>query len=335
MNKWWVVFCVLVAGCSPASDSSEALDKLPVLRDLQGREFFVPSFTSQQKIQLDSNLLTARQKFEKDPSEENYIWYGRRLAYRYHLSRAIEIFSEGIEKYPESYRLYRHRGHRYLSIREIDKAIADFKKASQLMEGKPIEIEPDGIPNALNTPLSSTQFNVWYHLGLCHYLKGDYEEAKSAYFNAMSVSNNNDLLVASLDWLYMTYQRQGKREAADSLLVYVTEETTVIENDSYLNRLRMYKGEMQPEQVLSPDSNTSDYDLALATQGYGVGNWYLYHGDTAKAKEIFKRVLDGKQFTAFGFIAAESDYIWLNDCKDASSDFCLQKLAKMKALARQ
>ena len=34
-----------------------------------------------------------------------------------------------------------------------------------------LETEPDGIPNKLNMPLSSTQFNVWYDLALAHYLK--------------------------------------------------------------------------------------------------------------------------------------------------------------------
>lgn len=33
------------------------------------------------------------------------------------------------------------------------------------------EFEPDGIPNALNPPLTLPHRNIWYHLGLAYYLK--------------------------------------------------------------------------------------------------------------------------------------------------------------------
>jgi hypothetical protein len=57
--------------------------------------------------------------------------------------------------------------------------------------------------------------------------------------------------------------------------------------------------------LLVADPNATDYDLALATQGYGVGNWYLYNGDTSKAVTIFEKIVTGKSFSSFGFIAAE------------------------------
>jgi hypothetical protein len=38
-----------------------------------------------------------------------------------------------------------------------------------------------------------------------------------------------------------------------------------------------------------------------------VGNYYRVMGDQAKAKEIFDRVLAGKQWAAFSYIAAEVD----------------------------
>lgn len=331
MKRYYLVL-LLLAGCGPTKDSPEALDKLPVLEDLNGKEFFVPEFKKDQKVKLDSNVLVAKENLDINPSEDNYIWYGRRLGYRYHYNKAIEVLTEGIAKYPESPRLYRHRGHRYISFRQFDNAIADLTKAATLMEGMPIEIEPDGKPNKLDIALSSTQFNVWYHLALAYYLKGDFENAKKAYFNCLSVSGNSDLVVATIDWLYMTYQREGRKEAADSLLLFIDDNTEVVENESYLNRLKMYSGKLTPEQVLTPDPNAEDYDLALATQGYGVGNWYLYHGDTAKAKDIFNQIVKGKHYSSFGFIAAESELVWLNGCDPSSrsGNFCMEKLSNMK-----
>ena len=57
------------------------------------------------------------------------------------------MFSKGIALYPDNPKFYRHRGHRYISIRQFAKAQADFEKAAQLIKGKPDEIEPDGAPN--------------------------------------------------------------------------------------------------------------------------------------------------------------------------------------------
>ena len=47
--------------------------------------------------------------------------------------------------------------------------------------------------------------------------------------------------------------------------------------------------------------------MSFATQGYGVGNWYLYNGKLDQAKTVFRRVLAGSYWPAFGYIAAEAD----------------------------
>lgn len=295
----YVLFLVALSACTDQPK--------PVAVGLDGREFYEPQRSPEQHNVLRKELLDAKTKFDKDPSEENYIWYGRREGYLLHLQKAIDIFTAGIEKYPDSYRLYRHRSHRYISMRDFDNAILDGIKAVELMEGKPVESEPDGVPNKLNIPKSTTQSNVWYHLGLAYYLNGEYAKAAKAYEECMKFSDNDDLLVATSDWLFMTYQRLGRKAEADSLLNRITPQMSIIENESYHKRLLMYKGEYQPELLLAVEQGGVAPDIALATQGYGVGNWYLIQGDTAKAIDLFKRVVDGPSFTAFGFIAAEVD----------------------------
>jgi hypothetical protein len=110
--------------------------------------------------------------------------------------------------------------------------------------------------------------------------------------------------VATLDWLYMTYRRLGRHGAAKQLLSDVTDKMEILENESYHRRLLMYKGAIAPDELL----NTSNADdLTIATQGYGVGNWYLVEGDTARARQIFEKVIQGRQWAAFGFIAAEAE----------------------------
>ncbi len=303
MKKIFLLLSVLVlTRCT--NNPEQAAAEAPEVYSLLGLEYFAPVPPNPK---LDSNLAVARKNFEADPSEENYIWLGRRTAYLSRYNEAIQIFSDGLEKFPASYKLYRHRGHRYLSQRKFDAALADFKKAAELMPASPLEIEPDGAPNKLNIPLSTTQFNVWYHLALSHYLKGDFAEAEKAYLECMKVSDNDDLITATVDWLYMTYRREGKTIEAKQLLEKITPAMTIIENDSYLKRLNMYKGLLPPDSVLSVSSSNADVALALATLGYGVGNWYLYNGDTTQALNIFEKVVGGKHFSAFGFIAAEAD----------------------------
>lgn len=292
------------AACSAPEKKTEPQ---PVLTGLDGKQYFEPERSAAAQARLDSNLNLARKNFEADPSEENYIWLGRRQAYLYRYNEAIKTFTEGLDKYPNSYKLFRHRGHRYITVRDFDKAIADLQMAASLMPRQPLEIEPDGQPNKLNQPLSNTQFNVWYHLGLAHYLKGDYESAEKAYLQCLDVSDNDDLITATADWLYMTYRRMGKIEEAAKVLELIKEGMAIVENDSYYLRLQMYKGMLLPDDLLKVSSSNEDVDLALATQGYGVANWYLCEGDTTRAIEIFKQVTAGKHFAAFGFIAAEAD----------------------------
>jgi tetratricopeptide (TPR) repeat protein len=287
----------------------EKNEEIPVLTSLTGKQYFEPQRSPHSQARLDSNLRVAQANFEMDPSEENYIWLGRRQGYLMHLKEAVATFTGGLKKYPDSYRLLRHRGHRYISLREFDNAVSDLQRASELMQGKPLETEPDGQPNAINQPLSNTQFNVWYHLALAHYLNGNFAEAERAYLECMKVSDNDDLFVATADWLYMTYRREGKEAEAAQLLAMVTDTMNIVENDSYYLRLQMYQGKIPADSLLAVGPGNPDPDLALATQGYGVGNWHLYNGDTARALDVFNQVLSGKHFSAFGFIAAEADVV--------------------------
>ena len=295
---------LLFVACSPSSESYEPQEFQAI--SLLGDSLKIPQRTPEQEDRLRKNLEEARLRFEEDPSEMNTIWYGRRLAYLSDYQKAIEVFSKGLEAYPDSYKLYRHRGHRYISLREFDKAIADFERAYELMPKDQLEIEPDGIPNRINQPLSNTQFNILYHYALAYYLKGDFERAEDIYIELIqNYCDNPDLVVATADWLYMTLRRQGKDAEAAEVLSLIVPRMEIIENDSYMKRLMMYKGELEMSELFKTDND--DVALSLATQGYGVANWYLYNGDTARAEEIFQEVLSGTSWAAFGYIAAEAD----------------------------
>jgi tetratricopeptide (TPR) repeat protein len=276
----------------------------PEARSLLGRALFAPAIPEERRLRLEQNLEQARRDAAARPHDADaLIWLGRRTAYLGRFREAIAIFTRGIEAHPSDARLLRHRGHRYITVRELERAVADLTRAAALVEGRPDEVEPDGEPNALNIPTSTLQFNIWYHLGLAHYLRGDFEQALRAYRRCLEVSKNPDSLVATTDWLYMTLRRLGRDAEAAHVLDPITKDLKVIENDAYLARLRLYKGETLPEALLGPRADGVD----LATYGYGVGNWYLYTGQRERARSVFERVVAGPQWPAFGFIAAEAE----------------------------
>jgi tetratricopeptide (TPR) repeat protein len=278
----------------------------PEATSLFGRPLVSATPTGEEKARLDANLARAQADYDRDPaSADAAIWLGRRLAYLGRFRDAIDAYTRGIERHPNEPRLYRHRGHRYITIRKFDLAITDLRRAAQLTSGKPDEVEPDGAPNKAGIPRSTLQSNIWYHLGLAYYLANDFEQALAAYREGMKVSRvNDDMMVATSDWLYMTLRRLKRDADARQVLEPIREQMDVLENGAYHARLLMYKGLRSPESVLN--LNTAD-DVQIATQGYGVGNWYLVNGDAKKAREVFERVLAGKAWPAFGFIAAEAD----------------------------
>ena len=285
---------------TPASAEPE-----PAPHSLSGEPLYPMALDEEQRVRLESNLADAKAAFDAAPDEEeNIIWYGRRLAYLWRYREAIDVFSAGIERHPESYRLLRHRGHRYITVREFENAIADLERAAELIDGIADEVEQDGAPNAAGIPRSTSHTNIWYHLGLAYYLTGQFDKAASAYESCLEFSKNDDMLIATLDWQYMTLRRLGRDEDANAVLEAVSEEMDILENHSYHRRLLMYKGLVSPDELLAPEGASS---LELATQGYGVANWYWVNGDEERAISILEQILDGDYWAAFGYIAAEAD----------------------------
>jgi tetratricopeptide (TPR) repeat protein len=297
------VIACLCLGVSLAAGGAAQSTK-PEATSLLGKPLYASPPSENARKQLEDNLATARIAFDKAPADPDaLIWMGRRTAYLGRYRDAIDIFTKGIERHPDDARMYRHRGHRYITVREFANAIADLERAATLVAGKPDEIEPDGQPNARNTPTSTLQSNIFYHLALAHYLKGDFEKAADVYRRCMAVSRNPDMLVATTHWYYMTLRRLGREAEAGKLLAPITPGMDIIENASYHQLLMMYKGETTPESLLTGAG------LDGATKGYGVANWHLYNGGRDRARTILTEIVESNaaQWPAFGYVAAEAD----------------------------
>lgn len=272
-----------------------------------GDTLYAPNLIPDTEAQFKSNLKAARADYLTKPSDADaIIWYGRRTAYLGNYRQAIDIFSKGIQTHPEDARMYRHRGHRYITVREFDKAVRDLKKATELIAGSEDRIEPDGIPNKKEKPRSTLHTNIWYHLGLAYYLKGQFQTAAESFRNCLDKSTNDDMKVASSYWLYMSLKRGGNDEKAGNILESIQKEMNIIENKSYHQLLLVFKGDREPP-ALQQDTDSQSATLQYATLGYGMGNWHFVNGRTDQAQVLWKQVYDNGRWPAFGYIAAETE----------------------------
>jgi tetratricopeptide (TPR) repeat protein len=279
----------------------------PEATSLLGRPLFPTPPSAEARKALEENLARAEAAHGRNPDDADAtIWLGRRTAYLGRYRHAIEIFSDGVEKHPDDARMYRHRGHRYITVRELDRAVTDLDKAARLVANRPDEVEPDGQPNARNIPTSTLNSNIYYHLALARYLKGDFNRALDAWRRCLTFSKNPDMLVATSHWLYMTLRRLNRVDEARGILEPIVEGMDVIENGSYYKLLLMYKGLQNADALLA---SAADGGLDAVTIGYGVANWHLYNGRQDQAVALFRKIVDAheRQWPAFGYIAAEAE----------------------------
>ena len=193
---------------------------------------------------------------------------------------AISTFTRALALGPNDPVLYRWRGHRYLSVREFDRALDDLTRGFAL---------------------DSLLYGILYHLGVVRFARGDFAGAADAFARAQPRAPNAGELAGSTDWLWMALSRAGRGAEAQAMLDRHPDSLPVA--NAYAQRLRLYRGQITPEQVLTP----ADTDgVQVATLSFGVGNWYLVRGDSAQAREWFARsVAAAGGWPAFGFIVAE------------------------------
>lgn len=270
---------------------------------LDGRALTMPEPTNENVIK---NLDEARYKYMDYPmNPENAVWYGRRLAYAGDFRKAIQVFSDGILDNPTDARFPRHRGHRYITIRDFDRAIADLENAADMIKGQSNKVEQDGAPNEFGIPISTLHGNIYYHLGLAYYLNQDFENAKRVYDLDHSVARNDDNQVSIAHWRYMIRRRMGEtHDEAKHVLDVITKDMKILENHTYHKLDLFYKGAISEAEISEGIDMEDSGDAATA---YGLANWHYYNGDVDKAKAMLEKMMNAKSWGSFGYIAAEAD----------------------------
>jgi len=225
-------------------------------------------------------IARAQIRLDGDPrSIERIIQLGIAQSGVRQFREAIETFTRGLRIAPSDAMLYRWRGHRYLSVREFDRAMDDLTRGLQL---------------------DNTNYGILYHLGILRFARGDFAAAADAFRSAQRLAPDAGELAGATDWLWMSLSRAGRTAEARAMLEGRPDSLPVA--NAYAQRLRLYRGEIGPDAVITAADTT---DVALATLSYGLGNWYLVQGDSARARSWFERAIQSGGWPAFGFIVSE------------------------------
>jgi tetratricopeptide (TPR) repeat protein len=225
-------------------------------------------------------IARAERALSADPRNVSlFIQLGMAQSAMRQFREAIQTFSRGLEVAPDNPMLLRWRGHRYLSVRELERALADLERGLRL---------------------DSTNYGILYHLGIVRFARGEYARAAELFARGQPRAPDAGELAGSTDWLWMSLMRAGKAAEAKAMLARRPDSLPV--NNAYTRRLQLYRGEIGPDEVFTPADTA---DVQVATLSFGLGNWYLLNGDTARAKEWFRKSVASGGWPGFGFILSE------------------------------
>jgi tetratricopeptide (TPR) repeat protein len=280
---------------------------------LLGEPLHRPDLPPEVRERLEADLAAAQARFDANPRDEDaIIWLGRRLGYLGRYNDAIAIFTQGLRIHPTSHRLLRHRGHRFISLRRLDAAVADLARASTLAKNLPDEVEQDGAPNDLGIPRSTTKGNIEYHLALALFLQGRFDDALTHWDAAWRLANNDDTRVAVGAWRYRTLARLGREDEAKRWAAgWVQEAMDVVENFAYHRLLLAYLSG-DPERV-ARQGWRADETFALTMDGL-LAERAIIAGDLDRARALLTGAVEsGANPYSFAFIACEAELARLRD----------------------
>jgi tetratricopeptide (TPR) repeat protein len=204
---------------------------------------------------------------------------------------AVSACGRGLAIEPNNVDLLVERGHRELPLREFQQAKKDLERA---------------------TALDPKQTEGYYHLGLANYFLGEFAPAADAFCKGRDLVTAQDSLVNFTNWCYVALRRAGKKDEAVKALEKVPPDmkSNAGHTEFYFNLVRFYQGLKKETEILPPppkDANDTEAELAFDTIAYQIGNWSLYNGDKARAREYFEKVSKGSVWVTWGFVGSETE----------------------------
>lgn len=216
---------------------------------------------------FDDDLSTAQTVFDSAPYEESsYSWLGRRYGYMGNYAKAIEIFTDGMRLFPDSYRLYRYRGYFLIRNYQYDQGIADFKKAEELIANDDVTPVQQGIPGKSNFSPSTFKRNIYYYLAEASMATGDYNTVLDYMDKAVETNqlkNEDDFLVSTSFYKYMALRKLGRHDDAAALIKNIPNNLNTIEKANYHEAVKFLQGRYSKERFMGRADNIGKYAIAM------------------------------------------------------------------------
>ncbi len=283
---------------------AEASDPRPV----EGMSFAgTPLFRNGVSADRRAELETQIEQLEAKASltEADYIALGGMYIAANRFRDSIDLYTRGLQAHPNSFKLRRHRGHRYINLRELDRAIVDLREAVELMGTDNSDVLEY---NAAGEATATYEHWVWYHIGLYHYLNEEWDEAAAAYQKCFDTSITNPNRVGATDWLYNALRKGGRHDDAESAIAAIPADMDTNREHPYFKRVMVYKGELAPEDVIDVNKAIEDWNGFDITAGYGIANWYAFNGDATTSEKIHRSILETPFWNAWAYVVTDKEY---------------------------
>jgi tetratricopeptide (TPR) repeat protein len=254
------------------------------------------------RARLEGDLAAARAALAAAPGDRDAaIWVARRLGYLGRYREAIDVLTQALDDHPGDAFVLRHRGHRWITLREFGRAAFDLEQAARACRTTADGIEPDGQPTPGREPHSTLHYNVHYHLGLALFLASDFELAERAWLACLAVAANDESRVAVTHWLWCVRMRLGDAAGAAAVVATIRPAMDVVENVAYHQLCLLYAGRTTRDQV-APRAGSSGAALA-----FGLAHHRLVTGDRQLAWRELVELSRQEQWASFGVVAAEAE----------------------------
>jgi tetratricopeptide (TPR) repeat protein len=259
-----------------------AIALAPLSAATQTPQVWLPDASPIRSLPADTSVDRAARLLRDQPNEvSSYIALARAQAGVRQIREAVATLTVGLARFPESAELYRWRGHRYLSLMEFDRAQGDFDRG---------------------LAIDSSLYGIWYHRGVTHFVRGEYDEAVTAFVRARPLAPDSAEFAGSSDWLYTSLVRLGALRTSRELL----DETPRIRSvtNAYTRRLDLYRGRTRAPRFMTPADTAP---VQLATLSFGLATWAHARGDRKMAEEAYRNAARPDAWPSFAFIAAIAD----------------------------
>ncbi len=246
---------------------------------------------TEREMESAQGMNEAKQAFEEEITIRSALSYGTYLRRIGLFNEAVEVFSKGLEAHPDSVKLLRQRAQFYVNLRDFDKSVSDGLKAVDVIENMLIRAD---VSTSDLIPTIEEIVNVHYHLGQAYYGKRDFANAAlwfdRAYETAL-ISNNVEGMVASTNWTYISYAKNGDGAAARMAVNRYHGVIDDFQNPDdhvfYFDSVQLFKGNLSVS-MLEPIDETKPWGGSL---NYPISIYYILKGETDKAKPHLRRLI--------------------------------------------